>query len=475
MTDRTSEDLLALVDKAPLNAHYWAVMGVLSLGSALDFFDFYMVGFIVAVLAPQWHLTYGQSSIMLLSAGLGAIVGALVWGAFSDAWGRKSLIVTGTFLCAVSASAIGLVPDGAWALFALLRFFVGFGLAGAAAPMTALSVEYTPTRYRTIITSLIVVFATVGTLLAAATSATLLSLVGWRGVALIGIAPAVISVLGIFILPESVRWYVAKGRFRQAQAMTAKLLKVPLASVPLPTSAPAAPPRAHLADLYAEPKKFWLVVIFWMGASTANYGVYLWGPTITALLLNMQVGQVAHYFVYVSIAGISGKIIFSFLPQWFGRRRCAQLHGFGIAVTLAVAGYFYSVFVGGFPLFVLLLMAGALFFDGGFSNLSPYTVEFYGVRLGARSSGLGQSANGVGKILGPLCLAMIAGTSNLVTPQATADAVFPAFLFLAGWGLAMGLAVTFLGTETHGKPLSQGDVRASATHNVIGAGRIASP
>ncbi len=66
---------------------------------------------------------------------------------------------------------------------------------------------------------------------------------------------------------------------------------------------------------------------------------------------------------------------------------------------------------------VILLCASTFFIEGGFSNLAPYTVESYGVSLGARASGLGQAANGVGKILGPLSLALIAGTSNILSPQ----------------------------------------------------------
>jgi putative MFS transporter len=460
MPATTSDDLLKLFDECPLNTRYWASIGLLSVGAALDFFDFYIVGYLVAVLAPQWHLTYGQSSLMLLSAGVGAIFGALIWGALSDAFGRKLLFITGTLICAIAAAGVAFIPDDAWVRFTLLRFFVGFGLAASQAPTVALVVEYTPTRYRTVITSLTVVFATIGTLLASLTGATLLSLLGWRGVAFLGVVPAVLGVLAIFILPESVRWLVAKGRFEQARATAAKLLGLPRSAVPLPTVNPVAPPNASLVDLYQEPRKFWLTIVMWAGAATANYGVYLWGPTVVALLLRIPVGEAAHYFVFVALSGITGKIAFSFLPQWLGRRRCAQLHGFGIAVTLAAAGYFYSSFIDGFPVFVLLLMAAALFFDGGFANLAPYTVEYYGVRFGARASGLGQSANGVGKILGPLCLALIAGTGNFVTPKATETAVFPAFLFLAGCGLLMGIASSWLATETHGKPLSQGEGQA---------------
>ena len=74
---------------------------------------------------------------------------------------------------------------------------------------------------------------------------------------------------------------------------------------------------------------------------------------------------------------------------------------------------------------VVLIAASAFFCEGGFSNLAPYTVEQYGVRLGARSAGLGQAANGVGKILARWHLALIAGSGNIVSPQATEAPCFP--------------------------------------------------
>ena len=106
---------------------------------------------------------------------------------------------------------------------------------------------------------------------------------------------------------------------------------------------------------------------------------------------------------------------------------------------------------------VILLCASTFFIEGGFANFAPYTIERYGVRLGARASGLGQAANGVGKIVGPLSLALIAGSSNVVSPQATSDAVLPAYLFLAFCMLLVGLSFVFLGVETHGKAMGVSD------------------
>jgi MFS transporter, putative metabolite:H+ symporter len=195
-------------------------------------------------------------------------------------------------------------------------------------------------------------------------------------------------------------------------------------------------------------------VLIWFGASTANYGVFLWGPTIVALLLGATPQDAAKMFIYVGLAGVLGRTGFAFLAHRIGRKPCGQLMGYGTAVSLALAAYFHNDFAGSVPLFLVFLTIGALFFDGGFSNLGPYPAEIFPVQLSGRAVGLAQLANGIGKIVGPLCLAVIAGADNFVHPHATAAAVTPAFVFLAGAGLLVGLAYTFLGVEPHGRPVS---------------------
>jgi putative MFS transporter len=450
--NQTSSDLLALFDNAPLNRRYWTIFILMSAVFVFDFFDF-LVGYLLAAVAREWHLTYGQSAIILYSGGIGAIVGAVVFGAFADAWGRKQQMVIGTFICAMSSGLIAFIPEGSWLLFAILRFFVGVGLTAAVTPSLTVVVELTPTRYRTIATSFYVVFASAGGFLAPAVSAAIMGPYGWRRVALLGFVALIIGVLVWLFTPESVRWLAAKGRFAEARAEVARHLGLPLDRVPLPTMPPTAPPRGNLLDLWSQPRMFWETILIWGGSSTAGYGVYLWGPTIVALLLGVPVPRAAAYFVFVSAAGVTGKIVVTLIAPLIGRRVLGVVWGFGGTVALALAGYYNSVFVGGVPLMVVLMCASTFCVEGGFSNLAPYTVESYGVSLGARSSGLGQTANGFGKIIGPLSLALIAGTSQLVSPQQTAEAVFPAFLFLAFCMALVGLSFLFLGVETHGKAM----------------------
>jgi len=184
--------------------------------------------------------------------------------------------------------------------------------------------------------------------------------------------------------------------------------------------------------------------------------VILWGPTILSQLLKITAHEAAQYFVYASIASILGRVLFSFLPLYIGRRRAALVGTFiSVLVMLAIFA-FYREFIAGWSVFALLVIFGAAFYSGSFSNMTPYVVEVFPVPLGARAFGLAQAANGVGKILGPVCLALIAGSNDVVSPKATADAIAPAFLFLAACEFAALIAIFAYRREPHGKPMDLG-------------------
>jgi MFS transporter, putative metabolite:H+ symporter len=224
MAGQSSDDLLAMFDSAPLNRRYWTSFALLSAITILDFFDFFLIAFILSKIGPEWKLTYGQSGLILYGGGIGAILGALIWGSLSDVLGRKLQIVSGTFICAVSSALIGVLPTGAWIALTALRVLVGFGLAAAVTPCLTAVVELTPTRWRTMMTSFYVVFASAGTFVASLVSATLFEVLGWRGLAMLGIAPAIFGFLVWFFVPESVRWLAAKGRFAEARDAVANHL-----------------------------------------------------------------------------------------------------------------------------------------------------------------------------------------------------------------------------------------------------------
>jgi putative MFS transporter len=64
---------------------------------------------------------------------------------------------------------------------------------------------------------------------------------------------------------------------------------------------------------------------------------------------------------------------------------------------------------------------------------------------------------GIGKIIGPIGLALIVGSSNIVKPDVTIAAILPCFLYLAAWSALAGFAYAFIGFETKGRSIEDID------------------
>src|SRR5216683_7329036 len=272
-----AQDWISGIEQSNLTPRYYLTIALLVLQEMFEFYDFFLVGYLVSVLAPGWHLTYGQSAVMLLSSGVGAIAGSLAGGQIADKVGRKKIIWGGGVIFSLGAAGCALIPDGAWSLFSILRFVVGFGSIAAVTAQNPLVVEMTPTRYRTFVSSMMVAPVALGTMFAAMISASLLPVIGWRGVAATGAMPIVTSLLIALIAPESVRWLLSRGRNADARREAAKLLGVSETSIALPNVIEPISKSGSMSELFQDQKRFWWVVVIWIGISTGTYGVILWG------------------------------------------------------------------------------------------------------------------------------------------------------------------------------------------------------
>ncbi len=66
------------------------VIGIASLVGLLEFFDQFAIAFVLVFIIHNWALTFGQSAFILLSSGIGSIIGSLVWGAGLD-WNEEAV------------------------------------------------------------------------------------------------------------------------------------------------------------------------------------------------------------------------------------------------------------------------------------------------------------------------------------------------------------------------------------------------
>jgi len=478
MAAEASTPILGAIDESPITSRYWNVAALILIATAVEFFDFFIIGFIASIVGPEWNLTFGSVATIFYAAGVGAIAGSFLGGRLGYHFGRRVPFIAGLLVSTLSAGAIALAPVGAVWYVCLMRFLVGAGLGIMVTMALTTIVELTPTRHRTLLAGFLTTgMVPLAILLAASLSATLAPVIGWRGLAAISGIPALVAVWAALVLPESPRWLISRGQAEEARRVVAWLLKRPEESISLDVASDRQAPEtlqpsepANYTALYQYPKSFWFTILAWLGATTAVYGVILWGPTIFHLVLDITPAQAAIYFIYVTLGGFAGRILFAFLGNWIGRRAAGLLMGFGGAVFLVVAAFTGSVFIGGVSLLVIAFVLAEIFLDGGFVNLAPTASEVFPTRLRSYGSGLAQVINGVGKILGPLGLAVVAGTSNVVAPEATREAITPGLIFLAAFSVLTALGF-LLFPETRGKTLEAVEEEIEAQRRSVPYGK----
>jgi MFS transporter, putative metabolite:H+ symporter len=283
--------------------------------------------------------------------------------------------------------------------------------------------------------------------------------IGWRGLFAVGVLPGLAVLVVRMWVPESPRWLLRQGRVADAKRSLAWALQIDPAALPDPTPAECVSTPTRFLDLFKYPRS---LVVSWLGnlgAQTGSYGITLWAPTLFVLVLQVSPAGAARAMIGLTIAGVAGRFAFSWMSEQIGRRPSGGLLGFGAALLVALAGVFHGDQVFGVSAFWLLLVGAAFFFDGGFAVVGPYAAEVWPSHL--RTSGMGSAYGfgGIGKVIGPLGLALVVGSSNVVKPEATLSAIQPAFLYLACWFALAGAVYCFLGIETKGRSIEEIDGR----------------
>jgi MFS transporter, putative metabolite:H+ symporter len=426
------------------------------IGDMLEFFDYFLIGFVLAFIIKPWNLTFGQSAIILLSSGIGAILGAAIWGRLADVYGRRKVFIGTVINFSVASGILAFTPENGWWFLSIFRFFVGFGVGGLYCVDLPLVQEFVPARMRGFIGGLVTVFIPLGVMIASSFAAFATDSIGWRGLFLVGLVPAAFTLLVRAWVPESPHWLIGQGRAEEARRSLAWALKVKPAELILPAHAPKQD-AAPWSDLFLYPKSLAVSFMASIGAQTASYGIGLWAPTLFVLQLGVTPAYAAYLFLWVKLAGIAGRLSFAWLSDAMGRRNAGMLAGFGGAVAIAAAGYMHDTFLGSMSLFWLFIVIGDFFYDGGFAVIGPYLAEVWPTRLRTTGMGAAYGFGGIGKIIGPLGLALIVGSSDVITPKATVDAIGPSFAYFTAWMALCGCAFLFFGFETGRKSITSVD------------------
>ncbi|HEX3865063.1 MAG TPA: MFS transporter [Stellaceae bacterium] len=447
--------MLDLIDRQTrLTVNQWKIIVAAILGDMLDFFDFFLIGYVLAFIVGPWKLTYGESATVLLSAGLGAVPGAFFWGWMADKVGRRKVFILTALNFSIPTGLMALTPDGGWVYLTICRFLVGFGVSGLFAVDLPLVQEFVPTHKRGWVGGLVTACLPLGNIFGAALGAFVAPHFGWRWLFAIGLAPALVTLLIRAWVPESPRWLIRKGRVEEARRSIAWALHMDPKDIVLPTTVEEVP-RTRWRELFKYPRSL-MVGCFTSLSQTGGIGLLMWATTLLVLICKIKPAEAAEMMIWVGVTGFAGRLVCSYANDAIGRRPAGFIVGICGAVFMALAGFYYNVFIGTVSLFWVFIMIQRFFGDGAYAVIGPYSAEIFPAGLRTSGMGFGYGVGNLGKIIGPAGLALIVGSTNIVKPQANLDFILPAMLFLGFWYALSGVAFLF-GIETKGRSIEEID------------------
>jgi MFS transporter, putative metabolite:H+ symporter len=451
-----------LEQQQKLTANQWKLICTANVADLLDFFDFFLIGYVTAALTKEWSLPYWQGGAILLASGLGAVPGAFVWGWLGDKIGRRTVFIWSAVTISLATGIMVFTPGPnaivpGWLFLMFFRFFVGIGNAGIFTIDLPLVQEFIPAYKRGWVSALVTTLLPAGSMLAGIIAASLLPLIGWRGLFLVGLSPLVLVFMIRYWVPESPRWLMRMGRVEEARKSLAWALMIDPKEIALPATVPAFE-KTRWLELFKYPRLVAAGCLTGM-TQTGGASLGLWGATLLVIVLNTSPAHAAFLMIFVNVAGILGRFSITALIEPLGRRGAGTLYCVMAAVLMVLAGYLYDVYIGTWSLFYVLIVAQGFFGSAVYTVVGPYMSEIWPARL--RSSGMGVSygvGNLGGKVLGPFGLALIMGAGDIIKPAAPNLVMLgPAFVYFASWYVLGVVGFWAFGPETKGRTFEEMD------------------
>lgn len=195
---------------------------VAALGGLLFGYDTAVIAGVIGYLQKRFDLSPVMTGWAASSAIWGCVFGAMMAGYFSDAFGRKKVLIVTAILFIISS--IGATIPTNLTQFLVARFIGGLGI-GAASMLSPLYIsEIAPSQSRGTLVSLYQLAIVVGINLIYFVNLMIAGLgdetwnveTGWRYMLGSGVIPAFLFLVLLFMVPESPRWLVKRNRDEEA-------------------------------------------------------------------------------------------------------------------------------------------------------------------------------------------------------------------------------------------------------------------
>ena len=262
------------------------------LGWSLDAFDFFLLVFVLKDIATEFNTDISNVTLAIWLTLAMRPVGAFIFGRAADRWGRRPTLMVDILLYSVLEFASGFAPS--LTVLIVLRALYGVAMGGEWGVGASLTMETIPPHARGFVSGLLQSGYPAGYFMASIVYGALFPYIGWRGMFMVGVIPALLVLYIRRNVPES----------------------------PSFNKEAAAERGGTLTVL----KSHWRLAIYAVVLMTA-FNFYSHGTQdIYPTFLQVQHGFTPHVVsiiaVVYNIGAICGGILFGSLSERFGRRRC---------------------------------------------------------------------------------------------------------------------------------------------------------
>lgn len=352
------------------------------LGWTLDALDFFLLIFCVKAIAGEFHTQP--------SAVMGAVfltqafrpVGALAFGIMADRFGRRPVLM----LNIVSFAAIELACAFAPSLSALLilRALFGIAMGGEWGVGAALAFETLPKEGRGTFSGILQEGYALGSILASAAFALFFHWIGWRGLFIVGAAPAFLVIFVRARVQESPVWLERRKKHlaRSAEdAITAR--------------------AGDLSCLWKFLPSFLFLILLMTAFMSFSHGTQDVYPTFLSTQAKLTPETVGLIGVLYGFGSIAGGIVFGALSEKWGRKRAIVVAALLSIPVIPLYAYGHSALTLGIGAVLMQFMVQGAWgvVPAYLTELSPAPVRATAPGLAYQLGGLVTSWNGKGQAL----------------------------------------------------------------------------
>jgi len=198
---RSLEDIL---DEIGMGFFQYRLLAICGLAFMADSMEISLLGYLSQCAGQSFDLDDAKKASISGVVFAGQLLGSLLWGRLGDRYGRRTAFLLSASTISLFGFLTGLSPN--YTSLLIFRMICGIGIGGVIIPFDIIA-EFMPLSYRGQFLVLIEYFWTLGSIIVAGLAWTLLSSSSWRVLAVLTAVPVSLSLLlGVFCLPESVRW-----------------------------------------------------------------------------------------------------------------------------------------------------------------------------------------------------------------------------------------------------------------------------